>query len=71
MPLFKQRKPRQFQYKSRFNNDGENHKESFQSQWEAARNSSKRRGGKLTVLPILIVLLIMVLILLYILKGYE
>ena len=69
--MFKQRKPRQFQYKSRLNKDSEDRKESFHEQWEAVKKGTKKGGGKLTALPILLGLLIMVLILLYILNSYE
>ena len=40
--MFKQRKPRQFQYKSRFDKDSESRKENFHEQWETFRKGTKK-----------------------------
>jgi Flp pilus assembly protein TadB len=69
--LFKQRKNKNFNYKTRFHKRDEQVENSFESQWQNVKHTNKRKEGfKLTSLPFLFVFLVMALILWYFLNKY-
>ena len=69
--MFKQRKNRKFNYKPRFQDSHEKMvKEDFESKWNAAKPSSKRRISFFSSLSTMLVFLIAVIVLMYILNGY-
>jgi len=68
--MFKQRKPKRFNYKLRLQqSNDEKNKNDFEAKWKQARNTTNR-GKVLSSLPVLIILLIMVCVIIYILNGY-
>ena len=68
MNLFKQRKNKQFSYKSR---GFKNKNDDFNSNWKQTVKTTKHRKGGLTSLPILIIFLIAILVFWYIISRYE
>lgn len=71
MSFFQQKKPKAFNYSSRFENEKIKDEESIERKWEDLRSYSKLKKGGAFTLPKLIIMLIMVLILLYVLRTYE
>ena len=71
MSFFQQKKPKAFNYSSRFENEKIKDEESIESKWDDLRSHSKLKKGGAFTLPKLIIMLIMVLILLYVLRTYE
>ena len=69
--MFNQRKNKRFSYKTRFqDSDEKKSKDDFETKWDEARGSIKRKGNVLTSLPVLIIALVSLFVLIYILNGY-
>ncbi|GEM_PF-2775529 len=73
--LFKQRKPKRFTYKRRFQDNGEKSAhDDMESRWEAIRDDvrgkTQRNVAKPLPLKTLVILLIALFVLMYILEGY-
>lgn len=69
--MFNQRKNKRFRYKPRFkDSDEKKSKDDFETKWNEAKGSVKRKGNVLTSLPALIFMLAALFVLLYILNGY-
>lgn len=69
--MFNQRKNKRFSYKPRFqDSDEKKSKDDFETKWNDAKGSTKRRGTILTSLPALILMLVSLFVLMYILEGY-
>tara|TARA_Y100000815_G_scaffold72730_1_gene61462 strand:+ start:863 stop:1138 length:276 start_codon:yes stop_codon:yes gene_type:complete len=69
--LFNQRKNKRFTYKPRFqDSDEKESKDDFETKWNKAKESNKRRGNIFTSLPALIIMLVSLFVLMYILEGY-
>jgi hypothetical protein len=74
--LFKQRKPKRFNYKPRYSkSDGastseeeDSRKSEFVSKWQSLRETTQRKGFKLFSLPILVLILVLLLICMYVLE---
>lgn len=72
MSFLKQRKNKRFSYNPRYQREQqETRKDNFESKWLETRLSDKRKGNKLTSLPVLVILIVMVLILMYVLNSYQ
>lgn len=70
--LFKQRTNKRFSYKPRYQREQQdNIKDGFESKLKETQSSGKRKGNRLTSLPVLVILFVMVLILMYILNNYQ
>ncbi|RSK39243.1 hypothetical protein [Mangrovimonas spongiae] len=72
--IFKQRKNKQFNYKTRFNEDGELKKDTaskFDFNWVEESKARQKRTSKLFSLPFLILFLIMIVVLWVLLGRYE
>jgi len=70
--FYKQKKPKRFNYTSRFDKDSKiPEKEDLGTQWDDIRRSRKLSKGRMLTLPKLLVFLVLVLILLYVLRQYE
>ena len=73
--MFNQRKNKRFSYKTRFQDSNpdsyrEESKDDFETKWNEAKGTTKRKGNVFTSLPALIILLVSLFILIYILEGY-
>lgn len=73
--MFKQRKNKRFNYKSRFgSSDSESYrkesKDDFETKWGEVKETSKRRGSIFASLPVLIIILVSLFVLMYVLDGY-
>jgi len=69
--FLQQKKPKAFNYSSRFEKEKIKDEESIESKWDDLRSHSKLKKGGAFTLPKLIIMLVMVLILLYVLRTYE
>lgn len=69
--MFKQRKPKRFNYQPRHSNsEEEQQREDFKTKWNDTRDANKRKGSFLTSLPVLLILLVAIILLFYILDSY-
>ena len=69
--MFQQKKNKRFTYKPRVQDSEENEsRDDFETKWNEAKGSDKRRGNVLTSLPALILFLVSLFVLIYILDGY-
>ncbi len=69
--MFKQRKNKSFNYKSRFKDSKEiESKNDFEAKWDKLKNTTKKRGNIFTSLPALLIMLVSLFVLMYILEGY-
>ncbi|KFB02306.1 hypothetical protein IA57_01325 [Mangrovimonas yunxiaonensis] len=72
--IFKPRKNKQFNYKSRFNEAGELKKDpakKFEFNWAEESKARQKRTSKLFSLPFLLLFLIMIIVLWVLLGQYE
>lgn len=73
--MFKQRKPKRFKYKPRYQNEGGMApKDDLESRWDAIRDEVRGKTTKNVAKPLplktLIILLIAIVVAMYILEGY-
>lgn len=68
--VFKQQKPKQFQYKPRHKSTKkESVKEPFEEKWLRQRQDARHKSFKLSRMTLLVILLLVVLILMYVLSN--
>ncbi len=69
--MFNQRKNKRFSYKTRFQDSKKiESKDDFETKWNKANSSPRRKGNVLTSLSALIIILVSLFVLMYILNGY-
>ena len=70
--IFKQRKSKQFKYKSKYQGDNiENSTDDDQSGWNELKSSRKRKSSIFSSPLILVLFLIAIVVLMYVLGRYE
>jgi len=70
--IFKQRKSKQFKYKSKYQSDTiENPDIDVQSGWEELKNSRKRKPSIFSSPLVLVLFLIVIVVIMYVLGRYE
>lgn len=73
--MFKQKKPRRFNYKPQYHKDGKLEPEDdLQSRWEAIRDEVRHKTNRNVAKPLplrtLLIMLVALFVVLYILEGY-